>query len=72
MALGKSPEECAERYLEVVHEHLSAQTVAEIRHGSSKGLPVGGSTFKRCIESETGASFGLRKLGRPRGDKNGV
>jgi putative transposase len=63
MALGRSPAVRHERYRGIVHEHLPDQTIAAIRHGASKGLPVGGDAFRSRIEIEIGTSLGSREVG---------
>ena len=61
--LGGTPAVRHERYRGIVHEHLPDQTIAAIRHGASKGLPVGGDAFRTRIETEIGTSLGSREVG---------
>jgi putative transposase len=63
LSLGGSPAVRHEQYRGIVHEHLPDQTIAAIRHGASKGLPVGSDAFKTRIETEIGTSLGSREVG---------
>lgn len=64
-ALGESVESRHKKYAKLVHERVSGDTLAEIRRGTRKGLPVGGSRFKHQIESEIGKALNPRRVGRP-------
>jgi REP-associated tyrosine transposase len=63
LELGGSPTARHERYREIVHEYLPDRTIAAIRHGASKGLPVGGDAFRTRIETEIGTALGSRDVG---------
>ncbi|HEY5622444.1 MAG TPA: transposase [Gammaproteobacteria bacterium] len=65
-ALGVSGKERSRQYRQIVHEHLSERALADIREGTSKGLPVGAGAFKREIEARLGEPLGSRQRGRPR------
>jgi putative transposase len=72
LALGESQAARQRNYGDIFLERVPKPTVTEFRRGAVKGLPVGGDAFKSRIESEIGVSLGLRKVGRPRAEKNGV
>ncbi len=65
-ALGVSEEVRSKQYRQIVHEHLPERVLADIREGTSKGLPVGARAFKREIEAKLGEQLGSRQRGRPR------
>lgn len=62
LALGPSSAARHESYHGIVHEHLPDRTIAAIRHGVSKGLPVGDETFRQRIVTETGITIGPRRI----------
>ena len=63
LELGQSSITRHRRYRRIVHEHLPDQTVADIRHGTIKGLPVGSEAFVKNIETKIGTSLGERRIG---------
>ena len=71
LALGRRPAARYESYHGIIHEHLPDRTIAAIRHGVSKGLPVGHETFRQRIETEIGIALGPRKVGVRRTVKPG-
>jgi putative transposase len=62
LLLGRTPAVRHERYRGLVHEYLPDRAIAAIRHGMSKGLPVGAESFSRRLEAETGIPFGPRRV----------
>lgn len=65
-ALGRSQSERITCYRDLVAQRLSTETVARIRYGARKGLPVGNHKFVASIENHIGERLGTGRVGRPK------
>jgi REP-associated tyrosine transposase len=56
------------RYRDLFDQHLSAETVSEIRDSLNRGLALGSEDFCRRLERDSGQRVTAAKMGRPARD----
>ncbi|MDA0992743.1 MAG: transposase [Proteobacteria bacterium] len=64
--LGRTRQLQAEQYGRIVMNSLDQETLAVIRHGIRKQLPIGSNQFISGIQQHIGQQIGTGKIGRPK------